>query len=638
MEIKAQFNAILFNNIKHLNMKKVYLSITAMFIAIICFAQNESSSPVPDVIDGPCIVIKASSFKETKALNMLLNQDQINKIDFEEIKEMPDRKYRKAQTFKYSVADGPEYGNDKSKIQTTMGTRSAKAVLTQWEGQNGGSSPQDPTGAASLTQYVQSVNNAPFAVYDKNGTGTPVFTGDIATVAGSSFSMGDPIVLYDKFADRWLVAVLNFFSGIAVAVSQTNDPAGAYYAWQYNTGMMPDYYKFSVWENGYYMTSNNGSGKVFCFERDAMLVGDPSARSISKTFTEPTNAGFGFWLPIPADADGLIPPSGERCPFFAYTDNGWGGSEIDAIKIWTMGVTWGATPSADITLDATLPTSAFDASYDSNWNDITQPGSQKLDGIGGVCMWRAPWYSFVGTNRVVLNWAVKINASQRSIMWVELRQDQLSGVWSIYQEGIYAPDSENRWCGSMGIDCNGDIALCYAKASSTTSVSLAYTGRIPTDTLGTMSLAETVVFSGSGSITGSNRFGDYSHTALDPVDGSTFWHTGMYSNNGSRTGIYSFEIAPCTVGIDDDESFELIFNAYQSGKLININASGLPLDNEYKVQLFDISGKKISEKTIESSSKSVETTIDVSGLLSGIYLVRIGSEDFQRVTKLALQF
>ncbi|MFH0865213.1 MAG: T9SS type A sorting domain-containing protein [Bacteroidota bacterium] len=621
-------------------MKKKSLLFTGLFIAGCAFSQEKLPTSGPGVIDGPTVVVTATSFKETKALNLIFSQDEIDKMDFEKAKEMPDRAYRKPQTFKYSTLDGAEYGNDSSSMQTVMGDKQPLSVIKQWSGLDGGYSPQDPTGAAGLTKYVQSVNDAPFAVYEKSGTGTPVFTGDIGTVTGASNQMGDPIVLYDKFADRWFVAELDGWGNdFALAVSQTNDPAGAYYAYQFTAPQMPDYLKFSVWENGYYMTSNNGAGTVYCFERAAMLTGTPGARAIYKNFTEPYNAGDGFWLPLSADADGLIPPSGTRCPFFAYTDNGWGGSEIDAVKVWSMGVTWGATPAADITLDATLPTAAFDASYDYNWDDITQPGTQKLDGLGGVCMYRAQWSSFIGTNRVVLNWAVKISATQRSIKWVELRQDQSSEIWSLYQEGIYTPDATNRWCGSMAMDCNGDIALCYAKASSTISACLAYTGRLYSDPLGTMSLAETVVFPGSGSIGGGgdNRFGDYSQTSIDPVDGNTFWHTGMYSSGGSATGIYSFQIAPCIVGIDGEEATESEFTVYQSDNIINVKVSGLPADDEYVVQLYDISGKKISENKINSISKSFEATIDVKGLISGMYLVRIGTPDFQRVAKVALQ-
>ncbi len=617
-------------------MKQHILPVLAFLTVNAIFAQQKLPASGPGVIDGKTVVVTATEFHETQALNTMYSQEQIDKMKFEEGKEMDDRKHRKPQTFKFKSSDGAQYGNDPSTIQTTMGTREPVAVKTKWNGQNGNSDPLDPSGAPGMTQYVQSVNATPFAVYDKAGTGTPVFTGSVGTITGTGTD-GDPVVLYDKFADRWLIAQLGAGNSFALAVSKTNNPAGAYSAYKFTASQMPDYLKFSVWENGYYMTSNNGSGIVYCFERAAMIAANPNARAIYKTFTEPGNAGFGFFLPLPGDADGVIPPSGLRCPLFAYTDNAWGTGQIDAVKVWSMGVTWGTTPAADITLDATIPTAAFDASYDQNWNDITQPGSQKLDGLGGVTMFRAQWNNFVGSNRVVLNWGVKLSSTQRSIKWVELRQDQTTLAWSLYQEGTYAPDAANRWIGSIAMDCNGDIALCYAKASSSISASLAYTGRLPGDPPGTMTIAETVVFAGTGSITSSNRFGDYSQTSIDPVDGSTFWHTGMYSKNGNASGIYSFQIAPCTIGVAETKVAEAEFNAYQSGTNVLINASKLPSDNQYVLEIFELSGKKVYDAKINQVSNAIETTIDVSRFAPGIYLIRIGTPNFQKVKKIVIQ-
>jgi hypothetical protein len=593
---------------------------------------------VHQVVSGPTTVITASKFQITKPLNTMFTKKEIDNMDFESVKEMPDREHRLPQKFLFTVADGPQYGNDPSTVQTKMGTRQPKGVLTHWDGQAGTADPLDPTGRAGMTQYVQAVNATPFAVYDKAGTGTPTFTGDLGAVTGSTGNAGDPIVMYDKFADRWFLAQLNLYVGFAIAVSATNDPTGSWYAWQFWMPgyKMPDYLKFSVWQNGYYMTSNNGSGLVLCFERDAMLAGTAGARMVSASFTTPTNAGFGFWLPLPGDADGVLPPAGQKCPLFSYTDDGWGGGATDGINIWSVDVDWGTTPTETITLDASIPTASFDASYESTWNDISQPGTQMLDGIGGVCNYRAQWNSFIGTNRVVLNWGVKMSPTSRSIKWVELRQNQTDSTWSLYQEGIYAPDTVNRWCGSIAMDCNGDIALCYSKASPDLPVSMAFTGRIPGDPLGTMSLTETTVIAGTGSKTSSNRWGDYSETSIDPADGSIFWHTGMYCNNGATTGIYSFQIAPCLNGIADNNVVTPQLTAIISGNQILVKASDIPTNDENVVQLYDVSGKLIKVKTIKPVAHGFETTVDVSGLSAGIYIVRIGTPDYQKVAKVAI--
>lgn len=497
-------------------------------------------------------VIYCSEFHVTRPLSEIVKD---HPVDYSKLppKESGDREHRKAQKFLFSPADGPQYGNDPSTMQTYMGTiQNPKATLTSWAGQAiSGMYPLDPSGAVGLTQYVQMINATTFRVYNKS-TGAILLTATLGNLwSPATANNGDPIVLYDKAADRWFLAQFGSSTDkkIYIAISTTGDATGSYYTYTFTSAQFPDYLKFSVWSDGYYMTSNQSTQKVYCFERDKMLAGNSSARAVYQTFSPP-NAGY-FFVPLPGDAsDGTLPPPGTPCPIFSYSDNGWGTGYIDAINIYNASVSWGTTASMTITSAGSVPTAAFDASYDPYWNDISQPGtSQKLDGIGGVLTYRAQWKTWNGYNSVVLNWGVKISSTQRSIKWCELRQDQSTGTWSMYQEGIYTPDSDNRWLGSIAMDNNGGIGLCYSKSNSTTTyMSLAYAGRRSCDPLGTLPITETVVVAGTGAQTGTNRDGDYSQTTLDP-DGVTFWHTGMYMGNGGaqKTQIFSFQIPSCGV-------------------------------------------------------------------------------------------
>ncbi|MFM7726170.1 MAG: hypothetical protein ACKO7B_05690, partial [Flavobacteriales bacterium] len=298
--------------------------------------------------------------------------------------------------------------------------------------------------------------------------------------------------------------------------------------------------------------TSNQTQRVFAFERTAMLAGNAGARAVYTGFSPPQ--GTGFFVPLPGDAsDGTLPPAGTPCPIFSYSDNGWGTGYSDAVNIYQMAVNWTpATPTGTITLAANIPTAAFDASYDANWNDVIQPGTtQKLDGIGGVCMYRAQWKSWSGYNTILLNWAVKISATQRSIKWCELRQSQSTGTWSMYQEGIYTPDAATRWMGSIAMDNNGSIGLAYMKTNSATTLypGLYYTGRRSCDPLGTLPITEEQVVAGTGYQTGGNRNGDYAQLSLDP-DGVTFWYTGEYmggtsGSTAARTRIFSFQLPVC---------------------------------------------------------------------------------------------
>jgi hypothetical protein len=451
---------------------------------------------------------------------------------------------------------------------------------------------------------------------------------------------GDPIFLYDKAADRWFVSQFNYNSPykVYIGISQTNDPTGAYYTWQFSSTQLPDYLKFAIWQDGYYMTSNQTTQKVVVFERSVMLTGGTSPRMLVKNQTFPT--GGGFFCPLAADADGQLPPAGTPCPIFTYTDDGWGGSYVDAVKVYEMSVNWiPSTPTATITNVATLPALAFDASYNSSWNDISQPGtSQKLDGIGGVFTFRAQHRCWTGYNSVVLCMGVKISSSQRSIRWFELRKNTSTNAWSIYQQGTYTPDTYSRWCGSIAMDDNGSIGLAYSiSGSSTVYPGLRYTGRNASDPLGTMTYAEQTAQSGTSSQSGINRWGDYSHTSLDPSDGTILWHTGEYYASGQKTRIYSFRI-PVPTGIEAAQQ-ETGVSAYQSGDQLMVEADKLPTDHEMVVDLFDITGKKIDGQNIVAVDHALRTSFGIAGLSAGTYLVRIGemNTSFQKVVKVAIQ-
>jgi len=126
--------------------------------------------------------------------------------------------------------------------------------------------PPDTVGAAGATQYVQWVNTY-FAVFNKS-TGTivgapkPGNSPWVGFGGGCQFNNdGDPIVQYDKLANRWIltqfsVSTVPYLQ--CVAVSQTSDATGAYYryAFSYGNTQFNDYPKMGVWPDGYYISYN----------------------------------------------------------------------------------------------------------------------------------------------------------------------------------------------------------------------------------------------------------------------------------------------------------------------------------------------------------------------------------------------
>ncbi|MFN8276220.1 MAG: hypothetical protein U0T84_01940 [Chitinophagales bacterium] len=509
-------------------------------------------------------------------------------------------------------------------------------ILAQWNGMNTNASPPDPSGAAGPNHYVQVVNSS-YQIWNKTGTSL-LGPFNLSNLWSGSHDDGDPVVLYDRFADRWVISEFDLGPSQngpykqLFAVSKTSDPTGQYYLYQFSLTDFKDYPKFSIWQDGYYMGTNTDPAGLLVFERDKMLVGDNTARNIELTAPGITNNGF--FCPMPADADGNLPPAGTPMYFFHYEDDNW--TSADVIKVIKVTTDWTNTANTTATLDATLATASFDTDFGTTWNNIRQKGTnQRVDALIGTFMFRAPFRVWSGYNSVLLNHTVDIDQQNHAgIRWYELRQT--SGTWGIYQQGTYAPDTNSRWCGSMAMDDNGNIAMAYSISSRSLYPSLRYTARYATDPLGKMTFKEKTGIDGTGSINGDNRFGDYAHMSLDP-DGETFWFTGEYVSTGGtqRSRIFSFKIPKKgNVGITaSDEPVSLKVLTLHAG-LWQVVANGLTDDVKVQLDLINNLGQTVWQQTDAAHAGQLSTAVETTGLPHGIYYLRLAVNHQQRVAKI----
>ncbi|MEP6719793.1 MAG: hypothetical protein ABJB21_11645, partial [bacterium] len=131
--------------------------------------------------------------------------------------------------------------------------------------------PPDTVGAVGPNHYVQAVNNR-VRIFNKAGvpltgpfTQSSLFGSLYPQVGGicSTNNAGDPIVLYDRMADRWQISQFAFTSQTTppyhqcIALSQTSDPTGAYYVYDFVLPgvQFPDYPKLGSWPDAYYMST-----------------------------------------------------------------------------------------------------------------------------------------------------------------------------------------------------------------------------------------------------------------------------------------------------------------------------------------------------------------------------------------------
>ncbi len=420
--------------------------------------------------------------------------------------------------------------------------------------------PPDTDGDVGPNHYFQMVNLV-FKIFDKDGNTLVGPTGSNAFWSGfggdcETTNDGDPIVQYDQLADRWLVT--QFSVGGAgfyecVAVSQSPDPTGAYYRYAFNYADFPDYPKFGVWPDGYYVTYNmfNAAGtsflgtKVCAMERRAMLAGDTASQQCYDLATE--------WSLLPSDADGPTPPPAGS-PNYILGEH-W--SDQDKLTMYKMSVDWD-TP-ANTTLDG--PTNIevnpflWACINVTRGRCVPQSGTAvKLESLGGRTMYRLAYRNFGDHESLVVNHTVDMDVprTKTGIGWYELR-DLGNAVPTVHQQGTTADPGAGvyRWMGSIAQDKNGNMALGYSSSSAADFPSIRYVGRLASDPLNTMPQAESTIQAGSGSQTGlDSRWGDYSSMHLDPLDDCTFWYTNEYiqttSALGWRTRIANFKYPDCS--------------------------------------------------------------------------------------------
>jgi hypothetical protein len=520
-------------------------------------------------------------------------------------------------------------------LQTAPASRMGRAPIESWGGQSGSGYPPDPSGSAGPGHYVQAVNTS-YRVYSKTGStlGGPF---SLSSLWPGSNDLGDPIVLYDRHADRWFISQFQSQPNkILIAISETPDPLGAYYAYSYSFTQFPDYPKYSVWWDGYYMTSNSNKTAVV-FDRTKMLAGDATAGMVA--LTAPSAITAGFTSVLPADADGDLPPNGTPCYFFNLEDDAWG-SNPDRIKVYEMDVDWVTTSNTTVTSSQTINTAPFDSNFGSGFNNISQPGTtQKLDAIPGVVTFRAQHTRWVGYNSIMLCHVTDVGANRGGIRWYELR-DNNDGNWVIHQQGTYSPDATgSRFIGSIAMDANGNIGLAYSHTDVTNNLfpGLRYTGRYANDPLGEMTLPETVGQVGLDFQEGINRYGDYAHMSLDP-NGSTFWFTGEYigSNGGPRTRIFSFDLQ-ATVGLDEaDPVAPAGLTAVVNGSRLELTLVGSPSNTPLQVDLIGADGRVLRTRTAVPSGGRWNGDLDLSGLAPAVYFARVGDASFQRVQRIVI--
>jgi hypothetical protein len=432
--------------------------------------------------------------------------------------------------------------------------------------------PPDTMGSVGPDQILVHTNGR-VKLFDKTGTpapsGTPLDVTDDAFWASvrNGFPVSDPHVEYDRLSGRWFLTIINIPlvmgnpmgpNRILIAVSSgstiTNTSSFTFFQFEVDdpppgtdANRFGDYPTLGVDANAVYIGINMFDQAATFFQNTTAFVID-KADLLADTLTV---TAFRNLISMPS-FDGPFTPQAATNQDPNATQGYFVG--VDAAVSNELNVLRISDPVGTPTLsriDIAVPTTRLPL-------DVPQPSSAPLldaidDRIFEVIVQRLPG----GEPRLWLAHNLQVNASgtasdtggRTGSRWYEL--GTLSATPTVIQHGtIFDPAASqpfSYWMPSIAANGQGHavIGMSRAGASPTGHARVAVAERLAGEPPGTMSapsLVQSSTFLYDTLVPGTERWGDYSQTVIDPNDNMTFWTFQEYTNATNSWGVRVIEL------------------------------------------------------------------------------------------------
>eukprot|EP00899_Mesostigma_viride_P025511 jgi/Mesvir1/6144/Mv00845-RA.1 len=465
-----------------------------------------------------------------------------------------------------SSSSFPSSGSPRAALPRTFAAAHARRSLldvnsfvspTTVEGINMAGGTADPAVALSPTIYVQVANSqydtSAFFAYSRS-TGLSLAAGYFTTAATNlnckGRTLGQPFVTYDSARDRFIVLEHGKGNYLCIYTSKTGNPADGWRGWHLMLATAFTMPQLAVWGDVYYIsmrvTAVNLKPRVLALDAATYWAGNGSTGYRVVNLYIPTalaalaRQGVSFAGVAPASSN---PPSGACGQFFRPVDDEvtryTGYTAVagkDAIEVFTFCPNFANASASVLLLNQTVRIAEFSTLFCASAAAVEcleQAGSTvKLlaghEGINPVLSYRNFNSTEVVVGAFTVNAASALNltstVTRAGIRWFELRRSSPTANWVLYQEGLHAPNANyHRFLPSIALDAAGNVALGYAITSSTSYVSVAYTGRAADSTLslGTMAVAqgvpERILVNGSA-VSANSTYGQRTHFAVHECD------------------------------------------------------------------------------------------------------------------------
>jgi hypothetical protein len=397
--------------------------------------------------------------------------------------------------------------------------------------------PPDINSAVGTT-YAVEVTNQQFNIYTKS-SGALATTLSLSTFFSASklYNYYDPHIVYDPNNNRFIISIdaqtgssSSSPSAFAVAVSATGDPTGSWYV--YSVVCTPsaptdfmDYDQLGfnntwiVQTGNDFPASGSNSSHIYVWPIASLYAGTTGTAT---AFVDTKN----LLLSPAATYDAT-----ENTEYLVsdYNGNSGGNGYVNVATITGTASAPVYSAGSQLGINQTWqdPSALEDAPQEGETlAKGLEAGDTRIHSViyrnGSLWFTHTVYLPASGTiTNAAIDWW-QINPSALSVTQFDRIADANSKIWYYYP--------------SLDVNANGDMLIGYSTSSSTTYGGAQYALRLATDPVNTLETAVQFVNGVAGYYQtyggGRNRWGDFSGTAFDPVDGS-FWTMQEWANTGN---------------------------------------------------------------------------------------------------------
>jgi len=427
--------------------------------------------------------------------------------------------------------------------------------------------PPDSMGAVGPTQYVVVVNGRIVTFNKTTGVADGVLnatTNTLFNLVRNGSSTSDPRIRYDRLSQRWFIVIINVSTPnrILIAVTNTSDitPSTVFTLFYIpidtlspaiSSTCLADYPTLGIDALALYIGTNNfcGSPSQTFHSTDGYVVrkSDLLAGTLTVTVFRALGTGSVAGPYTPQGVDNYDPGATEGY-FIA----------VDTISFGTLMLRRvsdpGGTPaiSANIAI-ATPLTTSFPIEVD-HLGRSGNPNSTKLDALDDRLfaahirngrLWTAHNIGVDNTGNA------SGTRTRNGSRWYEMSGIASPGTPAFEQVGtVYTASGSNTtdqvsyWIPSIMVSGQGHAAMGFSSAGTNARANAASTGRLASDTPGTMQAPADYTASSTAynpndnnAAIGVRRWGDYSYTSLDPNDDMTMWTIQEFCDTTDSYGV-----------------------------------------------------------------------------------------------------